>query len=527
MDLRRPVWHLPVDVTISDQAPASISERLGTWGAALLATAMLAALQMSFPGLYDLDSYFHARATTDLAVHGVQTKFPQAAFSTWAEVYSDKDFLFHAILTPLISHDSLVQGGKWGVIVFDLLLFLSVAFAVRSLRMRFGFVWVLLLVGASAYYVTRLVSLRPHIFGLAFVAVEIALVARDRWKALFVVSALHVWAHSSFPIVAALYGIRLLVALLQRETWPIRSGVAIVAGFVVASLAHPYFPNNLDIAYAVVFRLAGHLWGGAAEIPTAAFGSELRPMGMPTFLLAAPGWVPAALGLVAMVFARRGRGWSTRDLFLLFATLAFTALAFASRRFLDMFVLSAVLLAGGLWTTLSADRSLRELIVSKPVLAGGSSVAVAACLVWGLTVAWTDLPESFANQSYADIFRPTVAQLDFFADPQDVVYHPTWREFSFLYAFRPNGRYISGLDPMFLHAKSPDLFKKSWRLSRGFSKQPHLVLARDFGARWVFVTTEKRFTAFRRLLARTPGIDRVFEGPGAEIWAVAPLEPPT
>ncbi len=501
---------------------SGLAESLGTWGAAVLATVALAALQLTFSGLFDLDSYFHARAALDLAQNGIQTEFPQAAFSTWADAYSDKDFLFHALIAPLVSEESLVSGGKWAVILLDLLLMLSMAFALRSLRIRFGAVWVLLLIAASTYYVSRLVPLRPHTLGLAFIAVEIALVARDRWKPLFFVSGLHVLAHSSFPLVFGLYGIRILVALLRRSPLPIRPGVALGAGVGVALVVHPYFPHNFEIAYAQIFRLAGHLWGSSSEIPLAAFGSELRPMGTAPFLRATPGWLPAALGLLATVAIRGVRRWSTRDLFLLVTTLAFVALAFASRRFLDMFILSATLLAGGLWTTLAQERRLAALISSQPILAGGSAAAVLSCLIWGLTVAWTELPERFANQAYGDTYEPTIQRLGELAAPDDVVYHPSWREFSVLYAFRPNGRYISGLDPVFLHEKDPRLFRKNWMLSRGLSKRAYEVLTEDFGARWIFVTTQTRFLAFRRLLARTPGIDRVWEGPASEIWAITP-----
>ena len=171
-----------------DTTRRSRADAFGTWTAAIVAGLALAALQLSFGGLYDLDSYFHARASLELAESGVRTEFPQAAFSTWADAYSDKDFLFHAAIAPFVSETSLVSGGKWAIVFFDLVLFLAVAWTVRSLDVRFGAVWLLLLVAASPYYVTRFVPLRPHTLGLAFIAVEIGLLARDRWKPLLVVS---------------------------------------------------------------------------------------------------------------------------------------------------------------------------------------------------------------------------------------------------------------------------------------------------------------------------------------------------
>lgn len=504
-----------------DHTGKARAEQIGTWVAAVLAALALAGLQLSFDGLFDLDSYFHARAAIDLAQNGPEPEFPQAAFSTWSTEYSDKDFLFHVLIAPFFSDGDLDAGGKYAVILINVILCFSLAYAVRSLGLRFGAVWVLLLVGVSTYFVGRLVPLRPHPLGLAFVAVEIALLVRNRPIALFFVSALHVLAHSSFPLVLGLYGIWFLVAVVQRTAVPWKTGIAAVAGVVVASLVHPYFPNNFQITYAIA-RLLGHLWGVATDIPAAAFGSELRPMGMRTFLLAAPGWAPGLLALLATVAARGVRRWPARDLFLLVSTCTLLGFAVASKRFLDMFILSAILLAGALWTTLAEGRSLRAIVAEKPLLGGGSIALVSACLLTGLGIAWSELPGKFAAQNYGSVFQPTVDRLDELAEPGEVVYHPSWREFSVLYGFRPNGRYISGLDPVFLHEYDPKLFKKSWLLSRGFSKRPYDVIARDFSARWIFVTTDNRFVAFRRLLARTPGIDRIHDGTFAEIWAVEP-----
>ncbi len=507
--------------------PVARSDRLATWAAVLLATAALAWLQQSFAGLYDLDSYFHARAAIELDEQGVRTTFPQAAFSIWSDRYSDKDFLFHRLAAPWISEEDLVAGGKRAVVFMDLLFFASVAFALVQLRIRFGAVWLLLLLATSVYYVARLIPLRPQTLGLALLTVEIALLARDRWKSLFVVGIVHVLAHSSFPLAFALLALRMAAAFVTGTPLPLRSAIALVAGVGVGLVVHPYFPNNLEIARAQIFELAGQLWSDSGTIPAAAFGSELRPMGLQTFFLATPGWLPALVALLVALWAGGRRDWSTRDVFLGFTTLAFLALAFASRRFLDILIVSAVLFAGALWTTLAQNGSLRAWLERRPAVAGSCLATVLACLLGGAFAAWSELPGYFGRQTYADIFAPAIAQLDGLAAEDDVVYHPTWREFSYLYGFRPEGRYISGLDPIFLHRKSPSLFEKRWALLRGRARDPYAVLTGDFGARWVFVTNEPRFHAFRRLLRRSPRIKRVWSDGMAEIWSVAPARAAT
>jgi len=498
----------------------SLADRVTTWIAVLAATAMLAWIQLSFDGLYDLDSYFHVRAAEQLAANGVRKQLPQAVFSTWADAYSDKDFLFHGFLIPFASGEDLVAGGKWGVIALDLLVLAAVAFAIETLGIRFGALWILLLVAASPYYVTRLLPLRPHLVGLALIAVEISLLVRDRWKTLFGVAFVHVLAHSSFPLLLALLVARAATSLVRGAAVPWRSAGAVIAGVLVATLVHPYFPNNLSVAYSQIVELAAQLWTGAGGIPREAFGSELGPMKLDSFVKQAPAWIPAVAGVIAVLAVQGRHGWSTRDLFLALVAAGFLGLALASRRFLDVAVLSAVLLAGALWTRLAAGRMTSDLFRASPLRAGAAAALLVACVIAGQARVWAEVPADLARQSFGGVFRGDVARLDEIAEPGDVVYHPSWRDFSYLYFFRPDGRYIVGLDPVFLWGKDPRLFRKSFALSRGMSQNPRQVLARDFDARWIFVTREARSQAFRNLLAKTPGFEIVHDGYAAEIWRV-------
>lgn len=495
-------------------------DRLATWVAVVVGTLLLAWLQLSFDGLFDLDSYFHVRAALELAENGVEKQLPQAAFSTWAEAYSDKDLLFHAFLIPFVSEEAFATGGKWAVVTLDFLVLASLALVMQASRVRFGAFWILLLVAASPYYVLRLIPLRPHLLGMAFVSLEILLLLGNRWKSLFVVAVLHVWAHSSFPLVGALLFAWIVVNLVRGERFPTAVTLAVVAGLAIGSLAHPYFPNNL-LMTSQIFEVVQNAWtGGAGGIPPQAAGSELKPMLLAQFLKQSPVWVPALLGVVALVWVRGVRGWSARDLFFLFVACGFLVMAWASRRFLGEFMLGAVLFAAAAWTSVAAGRTLGEIAAApRSALALVLLVGCFGYAAWRVSV---EVPERLAAQSTAEIFRPDVERLDELAGPADVVYHPSWMDFSYLYAFRPHGRYIAGLDPVFLFDWNPKVWKRSFDLSRGVVKKPKRVLVGDFGARFVFVTKQPRYLAFRRVLARTPGIERVHEGRAAEIWEVAP-----
>jgi len=511
-------------MTESGGQGAGAVDRALTWAAVILVTAWLGWVQFSFNGLYDLDSYFHVRAAEQLAHDGVVKSFPQATQSTWVDAYSDKDFLFHGLLIPFVSGDDPFAGGKWAVLLLEFLVFAAFAFAIRSFELRFGALWVLLLAATSPYYVTRIASLRPHILGMAFVTVEIALLFRNRWKTLFVVSALHVLAHSSFLLLPALVVARIAVSVLRREPLPLAVTLAVVAGIVVASLVHPYFPNNLMMSDQII-DIVRSVWQDRAEIPREAFGSELNPLTWPAFLAQFPGWTPAVAGLVLVLLVRRLRGWSAAELYLGLVASGLLFVASRSRRFIDVFVVAALLFAAALWTRLAAGRAPLALLRTRPFTALPCIVALLALTGYA---GWrvSGIRDGFMRQAMGDVYAPAVSALGQVAAPDDVVYHNSWMDFALLYGFRPHGRYISGLDPIFLYQHDPALFAKNLQLAQGRGRGPEAarIIADEFRGRWIFVTKQPRDQAFRQLLGRSAGVRLVYADDRAEIWQVL-LEP--
>lgn len=500
---------------------AGAVDRSLTWLAVLLVTAWLGWVQLSFGGLYDLDSYFHVRAAERLAHEGVVRTFPQATQSTWVDAYSDKDFLFHALLIPFVAGGQLVAGGKWAVILVELLVFAAFACALRSFAVRFGALWVLLLAATSPYYVTRLASVRPHILGLAFVTLEIALLFRGRWKTLLLVAALHVWAHSSFVVLPALLVARIATSMLRREPFPRAVTLAVLGGLAVALVVHPYFPNDLRVGYDQLVEVTRNVWFENATIPREAFGSELGPLTWQAFLAQFPGWTPAVAGLVLVLLTFGLRGWSAAETYLGLVSAGMLFVASRSRRFVDVFVVAALLLAAALWTRLARGRTLGELLRTRPLIAAPCVAGLLLLAVYA-AVRTSNVRDGFRRQTMGDVFAPAVAALDHVAAREDVVYHNSWMDFAVLYGFRPDGRYISGLDPIFLYQHDPALFAKNLQLARGLGTGDAAVrvIADDFRGRWIFVTMQPRDQGLRQLLAGSKAVHLVYADDFAQIWQV-------
>lgn len=489
---------------------------------AVLCSAALIWAQFSFTGLYDGDSYFHTRAAQQLREHGVRKEFPQTQFSTWKERYSDKDFLFHVLLIPFCGDgDSLTDGGKKAVALLDAALLLTLAVTMVRLGFRFTPLWLLLFLATNMTTLRRLMSVRPHHLGMILLLVEILLVLKGRWKLLVLVSALHVLSHSSFVFLPPLLLACLAAHLLKRRPLPWKLCVAGLLGLGLGSLLHPYFPNNLTFAYDQLFQVARHAWGEGSGIPMDLFGRELYGIGMRKFAEMQAGWLPSLAGLLAFLVWRGSRSLTVRLWTLLLMTGGLLVLTFLSARFFFPFLLTNALLAGALWTELAGNRSWGDLTVRGSLYSRAAALLLAASLAGGELqanpVLLRDLLRRLPNY---DSCRPAIRYLDSVAAPGDIVYHNFWWDFAPLYHFRPNGRYIEALDPVFLYRYDPGLFNRMLLGYRGRSPDLYGTIARSFGARWVYVPVQRRNLPFRTQLVRDQRIRRVYRDTCAEIYAV-------
>jgi hypothetical protein len=117
------------------------------------------------------------------------------------------------------------------------------------------------------------------------------------------------------------------------------------------------------------------------------------------------------------------------------------------------------------------------------------------------------------------VYRPAIEFLEREAKPGDLVYHDFWQPFAWLYHARPEGRYVFGLDPVFLYRRDPRLFARMLEAHRGRG-DVYDAIGRAFGARWVFVEKVPRTSLLRAALAGDHHFVRRYNDRWAEVFAV-------
>jgi hypothetical protein len=493
---------------------------LAALAAALLAFfSALVHFQYATPRLYDGDSYFHARAAQQLGEHGVQREFPQTAFSTWRERYSDKDFLFHALSIPFVGENASVAGAKRAVVVFDALALAAFGFALVRLRVRFAWLALLLLAASDAWIWLHFLKLRPHLLGLALLVVEIVLLLERRWKTLGLFAAAHVLAHTSFLALLALPIAHALACRLRGEPLAWRPAAGIALGIGAASLLHPYFPNNLTIAFDQAVEVARSVAGTRAEVPPDVFGSELLPISLRGFLQLFSVWLPAAAAGVALLARWRSAPPSVEVLTLYgFASALLLACGLANR-FAFFFAPVALLATARALSELAGDAPVIGLL-RRPAFVVPALALAGAVSAQSLGKAPTLPARVRVARAPAEDMRTAIAFLDRRAAPSDVVYHDFWIPFAPLYYFRPNGTYIEALDPIFLYRFDPQRFAGMLSVHRGDARDAHRVIAGDFGARFVFVQKTRAERTMAGLLARDPRFRLIYDDRFALVFEV-------
>jgi hypothetical protein len=175
--------------------------------------------------------------------------------------------------------------------------------------------------------------------------------------------------------------------------------------------------------------------------------------------------------------------------------------------------------AGRLWTELADGRPLASLWTGNRLALLVAGAGVLGCLALGLNTA-RSAPPWFAKLHTRSLQRPALEYLTERAAADDLIYHNFWSDFAVLYHYRPQGRYVVALDPVFMYRKDPERFRLMLEGYRGRAHDLHAIVADEFGARWIFISHFPAMAPFGLLVRRDPRFERVYSDMYSEIYEV-------
>jgi len=492
------------------------------------------------------DSFYHIKMAAMMPQAATLRHFPWLQFSYFTDrgdSFVGHHYGFHLLLSLFVHASqwltgSDLPGGRWGVCVFFGFLALVMHRLAALANTSGRWIWLPLFVLLPFQFFIRHAFVRAMTPSLVFMLLTILLMSQRKYVLLAVSIAVYIHLYMGgvafAPLIVAVYVLSIALCGGDRRTM-IGLTAWSLGAWVIGIVTHPYRDGMWDFLRLQVF--------GSGLSPDISVGKEWKPytdvwwfMQMCGLLLGA--WIGAIV-----VRLRIGTKLNAEELALLVLNVAFFVLTAKARRFIEYWpvfcLLSAIFLA----------RPMFQHAASHPFGRFGSWLAgfvsrqsavlavAAAALVAALTPQWRSIRadaeckfDLAAIQSAMDFLRER-------SQPGEVVFTDDWDIFPVFFYYNSHNYYVVGLDPIFTHARRPDLWARYVRITRGQTpaeeqvKMPdgssrrlsiRLTDIRDhFGAKWVVTDRDHRALA-AELAAATEFAELVYPSRSYEESKEAP-----
>jgi len=457
-------------------------------------------LQWSTPHLVDRDSLYHARYAQLLPERGLSREFPWTQESVWRDGFSDKEFLFHALLVPFCRGDDPAPGAKVAAWLMGAGLLATLAWILSSNGIRLAWFWVLLVPALGNHFLFRMQEVRPAILSVILLLAGIHFLLQSRWRAVAIVGFVYSWTYTAPHLLAAFACIDAVARWPDEKRFEWR-GLAWAAGGVAAGLVvHPYFPNDLRLWWVMNVEIVARAWDLGGD-PGVRLGREFESVSPRSLVVSSTLVLLCFLGTF-LAAAWRGGSLGARTRRLLAFMLGGFVMYLLSGRFVEYFaplaLLAAASSADDLWPR---EGRMRFALAN---VAGVLAIALTARSVWDTTTALRTYPGPDLVGA-AQWMKSTILA-------KETVIHLDWGDFPQLFYYDPSHRYLVGLDPMFLYVRSPERLKLLEDVKWGRRPLDPAELARAFQSKWLVLRP------LRRPIAEEAGLTPAFEDSGGSVY---------
>jgi len=470
--------------------------------AVALGLLTFAGLQFSTSGLVGTDGYYHSKLALVYGESGLTT-FDWLPLTVLGKGgFVDHHFLFHLLLTPLTIGFGALLGGKFGAIALATLAFIAFIAALPKLhRAELAAVAIAFFVVCPPF-LYRLSMVRAQSLSLALLFVLWIALRDKKLLPVFLLSAVYVLAYNAFPLAIFLTGAFIVADWLLNKQLDPKPLLACVCGILLGLIAHPHFPSNIEfLGHHLIDKLRLENFAvrvGREWYPYSFFGSI-------KYLGASLAALFVSLGLFS--FSKKYRSREVLSLLLFSALTAIMALQ--SRRFVELFPPFALLTFA--WCCAPHLKLL---------FAGKKRSAATFVIIIALSgISLLEARRLVQRSAPPERYRGASVWLSQFTEKGSLVFNADWDDFPRLFFYNANNQYVLGLDPYFLYAQDAELFESYRNITRGKVERPSEIIARNFGARWIFL--DSRHKSFEKQLELDDGAILRYRDDESRIYEVA------
>ena len=491
---------------------AGWTRKIGPWLAAFgICWVLVAQLFLSFPVLYDTDSYYHLGIGRLYADHGIIDALPWARFSALYDGFGDKEILFHLSLVPFAGGESPEIGGRWALAFWNAAVIVLMAAVGRYLAGPWGLMAPLLVYLGSFDFLGRLIRLRPETPALLLFIAAALCVGFRRYRLLGLVAFAFTLSYTAFHALLGLCGLWFLQAGWVRSRWRPEMVIYPVLGALLALWLHPHFPHNLviwKIQSLDFFKYKGILDVGT-EIQAQPTDAVLR-YNLPWIASLGVLWLAGGRGGALFAHYRapdpgvtdRERRRDLADAFLL-AACVFGVLYLLMLRFSTHFLpiatlaLFAVIGRPGRWVPLPGrGRVLLAPILALILVAGGWR---ATTLLSGLAADQGPLPR---EGEWAAFGR---------AVPAGAKVAAWWGNAQTYLFWAPHAAYLNVLDPVFMAVPFPEIYDAQRKVFDGKEPDVPRVLIEKLDSDYLAASRYHKHPELFERLRHDPRVEAVYQ----------------
>jgi asparagine N-glycosylation enzyme membrane subunit Stt3 len=472
--------------------------------------ALLAYIQFAGPNMVDYDGYYHIKMAQLIREHGLTVPFPWLKFTVIDEAgYTDHHLLMHVFQIPFTWVGDLRLAAKLAPVAFAAVTFTVFYLVIWRYGIRYPLLWLVMLFASSSPFLYRMSMPRGQSLSLALQFIAFHFIMTRNAVGLAILSAFFVLAYNSFPILVplVLFGVATHYITERKIEYKLilALGVGIVAGLVL----HPYFPRNVMFMWNhIVPKLF------ATDYQTSV-GSEWYPYNSWLFLTLS---LVAVLSYLTSIFITNRDDW-TKDkprLFWLLASTMYFFLLFKSRRFVEYFPPTAILLLAFSMRDFLKNLDFPRLLKNEVRVAG----LVVAMLLLGVACqrSVSAVREDIAGRPPSEAYKGGAEWLAQNTLAGSTVFHTDWDDFPMLFFYNTHNTYLVGLDPDFMRLKDERLFRRWEAITRGKVKRPEGEILKTFGCQYVI--TDNKHDDFRDIADSSPRMKKVFSDKFTTVYRV-------
>ena len=448
--------------------------------------------EVAFVAENSVDCYYHIAMADFGPSLFMQKNFSYLTMSAWSEAFSDKEILFHLILSGLREYQQLLKISlespfNFPSIFFIALMLTAFVYCANYFKIKNLLYFSLLLIFISPFFTNRILMLRPHVLSITFMLLVPPLIdsiksIRSSGK-LFVFAALVAWGYSNphfilLPVIAFS-----MVKWKKNPKLSLLLPLIALLGIVFGYTLHPQCPNtflNWKIQCIDVVCQA------LQTSRVVAIGSEFsRPSFWWLFSNLFPYiFVLISFFLLIYLYTKKSLSFFSNLTAIAFVAITFTFLTFLGIRAMEYAVPFILLLLGFILKEYKSKNIKLPYIGNSLIIAKYAKV-----LIILLSISFLVFQTEVIRK------RAVIEPLDDFAEwskksniPKDtVIANLIWSDFPFLIYSTPQYRYLTGMDPMFSYALYPEKMKKLENLRLGKIRLTPKELSEVVSAKYAFV----------------------------------------